>query len=530
MSGKTGNGSIVDLESLKALVAPQNNKIVVDRVAKEGSVRLLPGAKRKRGSSLRQVCASLMANIGTINTGMAFGFPAVAIPQLQEENNGFITIDKYQSSWIASLSAVGTPIGCLLSGYLMDLIGRKRALIITQFPMLAGWLLIGSATSLPMIYAGRLLVGLGSGMVGAPARVYTGEATQPHLRGMLAAIGSVGVSLGVLIEYALGACLLPWKTIAIVSSVVPALALIGALLIPETPSFLMSSGKVESSKKALSKLRGPTCDIDFEAGELQRFAEKNNIHKPTVKETLKGLMQRSTYVPFFILALYFLIYQFSGVNPITFYAVNIFQESGAKMDKHLATVLTGVVRLIFTVVSAGLLRRCGRRPLTFVSSIGCGLTLLVLGTYMYFNSQWIEQGVEPKYTWIPVTALLLFTIASVMGYLVVPWVMISEVYPTQIRGVAGGLTTFSAHFCIFLVVKTYPILQDFASNYGAFWFYGAVSMLGTVFFYVYLPETKGRTLQEIEEYFTGQRDTLKAPKKSKNIPPVIAAPKGNALP
>ncbi|CAB0006398.1 unnamed protein product [Nesidiocoris tenuis] len=365
--------------------------------------------------------------------------------------------------YYASLSAVGTPIGCLLSGYLMDLIGRKRALIITQFPMLAGWLLIGSATSLPMIYAGRLLVGLGSGMVGAPARVYTGEATQPHLRGMLAAIGSVGVSLGVLIEYALGACLLPWKTIAIVSSVVPALALIGALLIPETPSFLMSSGKVESSKKALSKLRGPTCDIDFEAGELQ--------------------------------------------------------ESGAKMDKHLATVLTGVVRLIFTVVSAGLLRRCGRRPLTFVSSIGCGLTLLVLGTYMYFNSQWIEQGVEPKYTWIPVTALLLFTIASVMGYLVVPWVMISEVYPTQIRGVAGGLTTFSAHFCIFLVVKTYPILQDFASNYGAFWFYGAVSMLGTVFFYVYLPETKGRTLQEIEEYFTGQRDTLKAPKKSKNIPP-----------
>uniref|UniRef100_A0A0A9X5B8 Facilitated trehalose transporter Tret1 n=2 Tax=Lygus hesperus TaxID=30085 RepID=A0A0A9X5B8_LYGHE len=300
MSIKAGTGSIVDLESLKALVAPQSAKIVGDRVAKEGSVRLLPGAKRKRGSSLRQVCASLMANIGTINTGMAFGFPAVAIPQLEEPNNGFMTIDKYQASWIASLSSMTTPFGCLLSGYLMDAIGRKRTLIITQIPAIAGWLLVANAASLEMIYVGRMLVGLGSGMVGAPARVYTGEATQPHLRGTLAAVASVGVSLGVLIEYALGALLIRWQTIALISSVVPALALIGAFLIPETPSFLMSSGKVEKSRKSLAKLRGPTCDVDLEAADLQNFAQKNNIHKPSAKEVLKGVLQPSAYWPYFI--------------------------------------------------------------------------------------------------------------------------------------------------------------------------------------------------------------------------------------
>lgn len=96
----------------------------------------------------------------------------------------------------ASLSSVSTPFGCIVSGYLLDLIGRQRTIILSLVPMIAGWFLISVAINVPMMYAGRLLVGLGTGMIGSPARVYTGEVTQPHLRGMLAAVASVGVSLG----------------------------------------------------------------------------------------------------------------------------------------------------------------------------------------------------------------------------------------------------------------------------------------------------------------------------------------------
>lgn len=131
----------------------------------------------------------------------------------------------------ASLSSISTPVGCILGGYLMDVIGRRRTLILTELPLIIGWLLIFSANSVYMIYGeslslnvhhsrqiltvsfsgGRLLVGFGSGMVGAPARVYTGEVTQPHLRGMLLALSSVGVSLGVLIEYSLGTSAFPGR-------------------------------------------------------------------------------------------------------------------------------------------------------------------------------------------------------------------------------------------------------------------------------------------------------------------------------
>jgi len=534
MSLKTTTGSLVDLESLKALVTQPGQLKKGDQLAKEGSVKLLPQEKRKRGSSFRQVLAALFANLGTINTGMAFGFSAVAIPQLMSPDS-ILPINEEQSSWIASLSSVTTPIGCIVSGYLMDAFGRRKILIMTQFPMIAGWLLIACANSLPMIYIGRLLVGFGSGMVGAPARVYTAEATQPHLRGMLAALASVGVSLGVTIEYSLGAAV-SWQMLALLSSIVPTLALIGSFFLPESPSWLMSNGKVEKSKASLVKLRGPTCDIDYEADQLQAFAEKNNIHKPSFKETLRAILHPSAIKPFIILTLYFLIYQFSGVNSVTFYAVEVFEESGASINKYLATVILGIVRLFFTIAACVCMRRCGRRPLTFISSVGCGISMLGLGTYMFLNVGWKAAGEPAKATSFPVACIMFFTAASTIGYLVVPWVMIGEVYPTQVRGIIGGMTTCCAHFCVFLVVKTFPLLQVLISKHGVFWLYGAISLTGTLFFFYFLPETKGRSLQEIEDYFSGRTKTLapppkeKPPKVKRNHPIILKAQKGEALP
>ncbi|CAH1405651.1 unnamed protein product [Nezara viridula] len=498
---KTGSGSRVDLESLKALVTQPGKPIVIDRVAKEGSAKLLPG-----------VGAALMANLGTINTGMAFGFSAVAIPQL-EAPDSLIPIDKDQASWVASLAAVTTPIGCILSGWMMDGIGRKKSLIVTQIPTIIGWLLIAYADSLAMIYAGRLLVGLGSGMVGAPARVYTAEATQPHLRGMLAAMASVGVSLGVLIEYGVGA-VFDWKRVALISSTVPAISLIGCFLIPESPQWLVSVGKEAKGRAALSKLRGPTCDIDYEANQMINFALKNNLHKPSTEEILRGLIQPAALKPFFILTLYFLIYQFSGVNSVTFYAVEVFQDSGATWDKYFATVMLGVVRLVITLFSC----------------VGCGVSLITLGGYMWMGDKWAKEGIEPIATWIPIFAIFLFTAASVLGYLVVPWVMVGEVYPTQVRGIIGGLTTCGCHFFIFLVVKSYPLFQSLFTKHGTWILYGCISSFGTIFFYFFLPETKGRTLQEIEDYFSGRRKNLGKPNPPSQNPSFIQIQKGNVLP
>ncbi|XP_059469544.1 facilitated trehalose transporter Tret1-2 homolog isoform X2 [Neocloeon triangulifer] len=486
----------------------------------------------RRGSALRQVLIALIANLGPVNTGMVFGFSAVAIPQLMHANST-IKIDADQASWIASLSSLSTPLGCILGGYLMDLLGRRTTLLLLEVPLIAGWLLIATAGGVPQIYAGRLLVGLGSGLVGAPARVYTGEVSQPHLRGTLAALASVAVSLGVLIEYGGGAAT-EWPILAGVSAALPICAfLLTAFILPETPAWLIARGQKDNARKSLHRLRADTCDIERELADLEAFraniANLKNSNSPTTNATpakpqqqhsiFKSLFEPAALKPFSILVIYFLIYQFSGVNSITFYAVEVFRESAEGIDDYLATVALGVVRLLFTILACGLLRRCGRRPLTFISSIGCGVTMLGLGTYMYLAKEAKLAGLAPPPSWIPVLCIFGFTAVSTIGYLVVPWVMIGEVYPSRVRGLLGGLTTCAAHMFVFTVVKTFPFLQQTAGVHGAFWIYGVISTVGTLFFYFFLPETKGRSLEEIEDYFAGRRSTLDSPKKR----PIVTA-------
>jgi facilitated trehalose transporter len=165
-----------------------------------------------------------------------------------------------------------------MGGYLSDKIGRKKTLIVTEIPLIAGWIIIAMSTKVEMIYVGRLLCGLGSGIVGAPARVYTSEVSQPHLRGMLTALSSVALSFGVLFQYTLGA-FMSWKNLSAVSCVIPLAAIIGMCCLPETPNYLVSKHKHEKAIKSLSKLRGSTYNVHKEVIQLQEHAQKTNSKK-----------------------------------------------------------------------------------------------------------------------------------------------------------------------------------------------------------------------------------------------------------
>lgn len=252
----------------------------------------------------------------------------------------------------------------------MDRFGRKITLLLTEIPLILGWLLISMATDIRMIYGGRLLVGLGSGMVGAPARVYTSEVTQPHLRGMLGALASVGISFGVLSQYILGT-FLRWQILSAISAIIPIAAFIFMCLMPESPNYLVSRSKSDQALKSLTKLRGSKCNIQREVDHLKQFTLKTQAttaRKPTFNETMRALLSPAAMKPFGILVIYFMLYQFSGVNTITFYAVDIFKLSGSEFDANYCTIFMGVFRLIFTIIACISMRRCGRRPLTFISS------------------------------------------------------------------------------------------------------------------------------------------------------------------
>lgn len=159
----------------------------------------------------------------------------------------------------------------------MDRVGRKKALLITEIPLILGWIVIAMATDVQMIYGGRLLTGFGSGLVGAPARVYTSEVTQPHLRGMLGALASVAISLGVLFQYIMGSYV-SWHMLSAISAIIPTVALVSMSMMPETPTYYVARSKPEKAAKSLAKLRGSKYNIQREVDHLQNFAQKAQLN------------------------------------------------------------------------------------------------------------------------------------------------------------------------------------------------------------------------------------------------------------
>ncbi|KAK6633428.1 hypothetical protein RUM44_004031 [Polyplax serrata] len=472
--------------------------------------------KQHKKEILVQIAFGVIANLVSIAPGMNLGFSAVALPTLQNENFTF-HVEPEEASWIASIASISTPIGCILTGSMLERFGRKLTLITVNIPSLLGWLLIASANgnaTLIMIYAGRFFTGLATGMAAVPATVYSAEMSTDKLRGMFITWTSISMSLGILLIYILGYMLQDnWRMLAGVSALFPATALLLIFVfLPESASWLLSRGKTIRAQRSFMLTRGQSVKENMTAKvsnefELlaQKFQEKLSASTASKKRNILKLFFRSnTIKPFIIMNMFFFFQQFSGIFVIIFYAVDVVIDSGVTMNPYIITILIGAFRVIITILMSYINKKYGRRPPSIVSGAGMTICMAVLATYLYFkNTGKISEETIHTLGWIPATSLLLYIITSTIGFLTLPWAMIGEVFPPEVRGFAAGLTTCMAYIFNFIVVKVYPDMVDAMTEYGVFFFYGSFSLLGTIFVIAFLPETQGKTLAEIEEYFTG---------------------------
>ena len=220
------------------------------------------------------------------------------------------------------------------------------------------------------------------------------------------------------------------------------------------------------------------------------------------KDMLRFLKRPEAYKPLLIMNAFFFFQQFSGIFVMIFYAVTIINETGVNFDSYLAAVIIGFSRLFMTVVISFASRRYGRRILCNVS--GVCMTLSICGLTLYLTLTYDRILTDSAYGWWPITALVMYILSSTVGFLTLPWAMIGEVFPARIRGPACGVTTCLAYVFSFFTVKMYPEMKHLWGNHGLFTFYSTMALAGTVCMYVYLPETRDRTLQQIEEHFRGK--------------------------
>lgn len=387
-------------------------------------------------------------------------------------------------------------VGGVLGGPLIEAVGRKMTIIGTAIPFFMGWMLIANANGIAMVLAGRAFCGLCVGVGSLAFPVYLGETIQPEVRGSLGLLPTAFGNTGILLAYLAGMAI-SWRNLAFLGGSIAIPFFLLMLITPETPRWYATKGRAEDAHKALQWLRGKNVNIEKEMRELTRSqAEADLVGGNSFK-----LILNKKYVPAILISLGLMFFQqFSGINAVIFYAVEIFKSAGSSIDPNLSSVIIGVVNFISTFIATVLIDRLGRKILLYISSVSMIVILVTLGAYYYVQ----KVGVDvTAYGWLPLACLIIYVLGFSIGFGPIPWLMLGEILPSKIRGTAASLATGFNWTCTFIVTKTFPNIKEAIHMHGTVWMFSVICLIGLFFVIFCVPETRGKSLEEIEKKLTG---------------------------
>lgn len=444
-----------------------------------------------------QILAALSVSLGSLVVGFSSAYTSPALVSMSDYNQTGFEVSKQQASWVGGLMPLAGLAGGIAGGPFIEYLGRKNTILFTAVPFIISWLLIACATAIWMVFAGRALSGFCVGIASLSLPVYLGETVQPEVRGTLGLLPTAFGNIGILLCFVAGKYM-NWSELAFLGGALPIPFLILMFLIPETPRWYVSRGKEEHARRALQWLRGKKADVEPELKgivkshcEAERHASQNAIF---------DLLKRSNLKPLLISLGLMFFQQLSGINAVIFYTVQIFQDAGSTIDENLCTIIVGVVNFIATFIATVLIDRLGRKMLLYISDVAMIITLLTLGTFFYYKNSGADTS---NIGWLPLGAFVIFVVGFSLGFGPIPWLMMGEILPGKIRGSAASVATAFNWACTFIVTKSFADIILLIGNSGAFWFFGCVCIIGLFFVIFYVPETQGKSLEDIERKMMG---------------------------
>ncbi|XP_063236683.1 facilitated trehalose transporter Tret1-2 homolog [Bacillus rossius redtenbacheri] len=447
-------------------------------------------ATQKQGQKSRklpQYFAGVVAVVNTVTAGCVFGWTSPALPHLQapadnsSASAGGLTVD--EGSLVGSLVAVGALAGSLPTGHLANLLGRRRLSQALSLLLVAGWAVIAvCGRQVVYLCAARLLQGacLGAGSVVTP--LYNEEISEVGVRGSLGVLYDSALCLGILWVYLAGALAAPYLWMNVSCALPAALSFLLLFLVPESPVHLLARGDEAAARAALTWLRGGDPDVGPELESLRRLVQRPATPgrcawtPPTAKALLivTGLMMAR---------------QLSGINAVTFYAEDILRASGAGMEPSIAAMLCAVFELAVTVLMVVIADLAGRRLLLAVSCWGSALCLAGL-------------ALAPP-GWLPVASVLGYIGLFSVGLGPLPWFMMAELVPTEAKGWVTGVAATVNWLAMFLVTQFFVGLVRALGPAGTYAGYAAVNGLAGAGVLLFVPETRGKSLEDIQKELAG---------------------------
>uniref|UniRef100_A0A8C7CFF8 Solute carrier family 2, facilitated glucose transporter member 6 n=1 Tax=Oncorhynchus kisutch TaxID=8019 RepID=A0A8C7CFF8_ONCKI len=471
-----------------------------------------------RTSNARLYLAVFSAVLGNFNFGYALVYPSPVIPQLKNSDNPQLRMDTEQIAWFGSIFTLGAAAGGLGAMLLNDLIGRKLSIMVSAVPSTVGYIVMGGAQATWMLHLGRFLTGIAGGMTAASIPVYISEISHPKVRGALGSCPQITAVFGALSLYALG-LVVPWQWLAVVGEIPALLMLLLLCFMPNSPRYLIICGKQEQACKALEFLRGPDSDFMTEFNRIE-LSISSQVHRQW-----SDLTTPFYYKPILISIVMRFLQQMTGITPILVYLEPIFHKTDVFLEPKYDAALVGAIRLLSVVIAASLMDKAGRKALLYTSGFLMFLATLTMNMYSHTTpcpsgnvtgtvlpTDLIAQQGEAAFntiTLIPLISTMVFIFGYALGWGPITWLLMSEILPLGARGVASGLcvgvswlTAFVLSHVFIHVVETYGLFVPFL-------FFSVVCVVNIIFTAVCVPETRNRSLEEIENYFrTGRSFTI----------------------
>ncbi|XP_050310332.1 facilitated trehalose transporter Tret1-like [Anthonomus grandis grandis] len=443
--------------------------------------------------TLPQFVAAFVATLSAVCMGMVFSWTASALPRLETEFH----ISDSQGAWIGSLVTLGAFIGAIPTGSIVHHIGRKRTLQILILPLLISWILIAYYYHcIPVVYFARFIAGLSAGGISVAAPMYVSELAHISIRGTLGTFFQVQITVGLLIGYLFGGIITDLRLLSLVSSILPLIFLLSFAFIPESPVYLCEISNMEDAAKNLVWFRGQTYDVDDELLKITEDIKESRKVKAKISDLVKT---KATFKGLIVGFGLMIFQQLSGINAVLFYTNYIFDRSGGSLSPKHCTIVVGLVQVIATLGSTVLIEKAGRKMLLVLSDLIMCISLAALGVYFYLDTFTDVTA----YSFVPLISVALFIIFFSIGFGPIPWMIMAEIFTPKVKGIASSLAASLNWFLAFMVTNQFATMLDFFGIGPTFLIFSVICGLGTAFVLLFVPETKGRTIEEVQAIMLG---------------------------
>ena len=449
-----------------------------------------------------QILGAVASSIGMLIFGNSVGFSTIALPQLKKEPDPNIQMDENLGSWFASLLWISGLFLSPLGGFLAGKLGRRTVVIYFTPLVLLGWILMGLAYNIYMIFAARIITTTFVFLFVSSLGVYISETAHPSIRSTLVILPVCFVATGQFLVWFLG-YLVGWRTTALLVSIPSILCFTLMYFLPETPYWLVEQDQMELAQKSLEFYRGADEDVTEELKEIQEKYRSKMIQKgaQSWSWTLKRFASMAFWKPFLSVGILECLTPLSGFDVHLVYMIPILKWTGYSGDPDFVPTIVGGVRVVCAALISLFIQKVSPKILYSTCQFVKTLDMAALGILSFLHAYYPDLPILSYLGWLPMALMVNIIICRALGTCPVLQILLSESYPTDIRTQAVGLTDcgFSLIGCI--VMKVFTNVKDVIGYHGACICFVVVGIMNATWGLVSIPDNRGKSLVKVEEHF-----------------------------